>query len=261
MTGQAPHPLNDATDAARTGAPAGRIYSGLQSSERALERHGRLVEAGLEVFGTTGYPGAKIKSLCQGAGLSERYFYESFESREQLLMAVYDQVASDLMRHVMDALQEPGLELRASVRAGMAAVVNFMLDDPRHARIILVEIVGVSPDFEAKRHKSMSEFAAESMRQLLLLSGLDPQTVHQQSAENPQDIALATALDFARLTAVSMVGGVNNMLLDAVLGGTTYNTERITDVAFQLIYNASTGIRALAAGESCVPAGEPTPPS
>lgn len=261
VTGQAPNPLNDATAAAPAGASSGRIYSGLQSSERALERYRRLVEAGIEVFGTTGYPGAKIKALCQGAGLSERYFYESFESREQLLMAVYDQVARDLMRHVMEALQAPGLDLRASVRAGMAAVVNFMLDDPRHAQIILVEIVGVSPLFEAKRHKSMMEFAAESMRQLLLLSGLDPETVHQQSADNPQDTALATALDFARLTAVSMVGGVNNMLLDAVLGGTTHNTERITDVAFQLIFNASTGIRALAAGQSACGLGLATPPA
>lgn len=247
-------------DTAPTGAPAGRTYSGLKSAERALERHGRLVEAGLEVFGTTGYSGAKIKTLCQGAGLSERYFYESFESREQLLMAVYDQVARNLMRHVIDALQEPGLDLKASVRAGMAAVVNFMLDDPRHARIILVEIVGVSPDFEAKRYKSMTEFAAESKRQLLLLSGLNPETVHQYAEENPQDLALATALDFARLTGVSLVGGVNNMLLDALLRGCTHNTERIIDVAFQLIFNASTGIRALAAGSIQGPAGDPTLP-
>ena len=106
----------------------------------------------------------------------------------------------------------------------------------------------------------MTEFAAESKRQLLLLSGLDPETVHQYAAENPQDLALANALDSARLTGVSMVGGVNNMLLDALLRGTTHNTERIIDVSFALIFNASTGIRALAAGSSHGPAGEPTLP-
>lgn len=227
--------------------PAGRIYSGLQPSERTLERRGRLVDAGIQVFGTMGYAAAKVKVLCQQAGLSERYFYESFESREALLVEVYDALASQLMCRVVTALQSPSADLEQSVRAGMAAVVNFMLDDPRHARIILVEIVGISPELEAKRHKSMSAFAGQSMAQLLLLSGIDPEKAQKQLAENPDDAVLATVLDAARLTAVSMVGGVNNMLLDALVSGTTGNTKRITELSFQLIYNASAGIRALAA--------------
>ncbi|AIY03405.1 hypothetical protein ART_3806 [Arthrobacter sp. PAMC 25486] len=231
------------------GPAAGRVYSGRQPSERTMERHDRLVDAGVEVFGTVGYAGAKIKILCQRAGLSERYFYESFESREQLLTTVYDDLSGRLMHQVVNALQSPSMNLQESVRAGMGAVVNFMLDDPRHARIILVEIVGVSPELEAKRHKSMTAFAAQSMNQLLLLSGIDPEQAQEQMAENPDDAVLATVLDAARLTAVSMVGGVNNMLLDAVLGGTTGNTERIADIALQLICSASIGIRALAVAD------------
>ena len=45
-----------------------------------------------------------------------------------------------------------------------------------------------------------------------------------------------------------MVGGVNNMLVDAVLGGTTGNTEQITDVAFLLFCGASRGISSLVSG-------------
>lgn len=223
----------------------GRRYSGMQSSERALERRGRLIEAGIDVFGTVGYPAAKVKTLCQSAGLSERYFYESFESREQLLTAVYDDLATQLMRDVTEALRVPEQGLQDSVRAGLAAVVNFMLGDPRHAQIILVEIVGVSAELEAKRHRSMTAFAAESMRLLLLLSGVDPKEAQRPLTASAEDQVLAEALDFARLTAVSMVGGVNNILLDALLGGTTDNTERITEVAFQLLRNASTGIRGI----------------
>ncbi len=226
-------------------APAGRIYSGLQPSERAKERRSRLVRAGVEVFGTVGYGAAKIKVLCQQAGLSERYFYESFESREELLTTVYDALSTDLMKHVVASLAAPAENVQASVRAGMAAVVNYMLDDPRHAQIILVEIVGVSPELEAKRHTSLTAFAAESMRQLLLLSGIDPEDASARIAANPGDTALASVLDFARLTAVSMVGGVNNMMVDAVLGGTTANTERITEVAYQLISNSAVGLKAL----------------
>ncbi|MGP9503658.1 TetR/AcrR family transcriptional regulator [Specibacter sp. AOP5-B1-6] len=244
MTTHAPRPAASAPahDAA---AVLGRRYSGMQSSERAMERRGRLIEAGIDVFGTAGYPAAKIKTLCQSAGLSERYFYESFESREQLLTAVYDELATQLMQEVTEALRAPEQGLLDSVRAGLAAVVNFMLGDPRHAQIILVEIVGVSAELEAKRHQSMTAFAAESMRLLLLLSGIDPKESQRPLTASAGDLVLAEALDFARLTGVAMVGGVNNILLDALLGGTSDNTELITEVSFQLLCNASTGIRGI----------------
>ncbi|POH60186.1 hypothetical protein CVS28_04365 [Arthrobacter glacialis] len=211
-----------------------------------MERHRRLVAAGVEVFGTLGYSGAKIKTLCKSAGLSERYFYESFESREHLLGTVFNYLDALLTEQIAGALQAPGMDLLASARAGMEAVVNFMLNDPRHARIMLVEVVGVSPELEAKRHQSMSDFADESLQLLLLLSGIDPVHGQEQLTARLGVVEAARIFEGARLTAVSMVGGVNNMMLDALLSGTRHDTERISDVAFQLIYNASQGVRALA---------------
>ncbi len=240
---------NGDPEAPGSGESLGRVYSGLPSSERAKERHRRLVAAGFDVFGTVGYPGAKIKLLCQSAGLSERYFYESFDSREHLLTTVFEELSQQLMRDVVDAVGAAEMEPLESARAGMAAVVNFMLDDPRKARIILVEIVGVSPELEARRYGYLNAFAGESMRLLLLLGGIGQAEAQAQQAQGKGSPQLAEALDFARLTAISMVGGVNNMLLDAIRSGTTQNTERITEVSYQLICNASTGIRLLLAAE------------
>ena len=225
----------------------GRRYSGLCSAERALGRYTRLIEAGIDVFGTQGYMGTKIKTLCQSAGLSERYFYESFESREELLTVVYDHLASAMLESVKAAFKAPAKDLMESVKAGMAEVVNFMLTDPRHARIILVEIVGVSPELEAKRHQSLNNFADVVLNQLLLLSGTNPREAHEHLATHPEDQALAAVLAFARLTAVSVVGGVQNMLRDSLLSGTVHNTEAILEVSCQLLNNASWGIRSLTA--------------
>ncbi|WP_449371962.1 TetR/AcrR family transcriptional regulator [Arthrobacter psychrolactophilus] len=235
----------ESTSAAEEPAAAacGRVYSGQRPEDRTLERYGRLIAAGIEVFGTVGYATAKVKTICQSAGLSERYFYESFSSKEQLLTTVYDHLASELMRQVLESLRVRGMSLLNAVHAGMATVVNFMLDDPRHAQIILVEIVGVSPELEAKRHESMTNFAAESQRLLLLLGEVDPDSAQEGKAV---DESLADVFELARLTGISMVGGVNNMLLDAVLTGTSTNTKQITSAAFALICNASTGVRTLA---------------
>lgn len=236
----------ESPEGASAGELTGRRYSGLEPAQRAMERQRRLIAAGTEVFGTLGYAGAKIKTLCKSAGLSERYFYESFESREHLLGRVFEYLYALLREQIAAALQVPGLDLLASARAGMEAVVNFMLDDSRHARIILVEVVGVSPELEAKRHQCMSESADKSLQMLLLLSGIDPVHGQEQLTARLGPVEAVRIFECARLTAVSMVGGVNNMMLDALLSGTTHDTERISDVAFQLIYNASQGIRALA---------------
>nr|WP_256939531.1 TetR/AcrR family transcriptional regulator [Arthrobacter sp. BF1] len=252
----------------RTEAPCGRVYSGLQPSERTRERYEKFIDAGIELFGTVGYASTKIKTLCLSAGLSERYFYESFDSREHLLTDVYETVSAKLMDQVTEALSKPGAHPQDAIRASLATVVNFMLGDPRHAQIILVEIVGVSEDMEAKRHQAMTNFAGQTMGALLILAGIKASVVkqllggglgsHGGGTNNPggsagarlqavdPDYPLADALEFARLTAISMVGGVNNMLLDAVIGGTTCNSERIIEVSYQLLCNASSGIRALA---------------
>lgn len=257
------------------------MYSGLQPSERTRERYEKFIDAGIELFGTVGYASAKIKTLCLCAGLSERYFYESFDSREHLLTDVYESVSAKLMDRVTEALSKPDAHPQDAIRASMAAVVNFMLGDPRHAQIILVEIVGVSEELEVKRHQAMTNFAGQSMGALLILAGIKASVVkqllggglgsHGGGSNNPGGSAgarlqavdpnhpLADALEFARLTAISMVGGVNNMLLDAVIGGTTCNAERIIEVSYQLLCNASSGIRALAGTDATAAAPKVTP--
>lgn len=247
MENSLPDLKNFVPGAPGTRESSGRIYSGLPSSERARERQSRLIAAGVDVFGNQGYACAKIKTICQAAGLSERYFYESFDSREHLLNTVYDELFTQLMHAVVNAVGDPAMEPQESVRDGLAAVVNFMLDDPRKAQIMLVEIVGVSPELETKRHSYLNAFADESMRLLLLLSGIDKADAQARQAAGEGSPVLDEVLEFARLTGICMVGGVNNVLVDAILSGTTGNTKRITEVSLQLLCNASTTIRSLLA--------------
>jgi len=44
---------------------------------------------GLEAFGTRGYAKTNIKMICGVAGLTERYFYESFRHKEDLCVPYY----------------------------------------------------------------------------------------------------------------------------------------------------------------------------
>ena len=66
-----------------------RTYKGASNEERRTERRQKLLDAAMKVYGAVGYHGATVKAICAEAGLTERYFYESFEKGEALLAAAY----------------------------------------------------------------------------------------------------------------------------------------------------------------------------
>lgn len=60
-----------------------------------VEPRRRLIEAAIELFGTVGYAGTTIETLCARARLSTRDFYKSFVSRQDLLRAVLEEQVVD----------------------------------------------------------------------------------------------------------------------------------------------------------------------
>src|SRR4051794_19105906 len=99
-------------------AKRARVYRGSPAPERASQRRTQLVAAGRKLFGKSGYAAVTVRSVCVEAGLTERYFYESFSNREELLAAVYLACVGDLQEAVNGAIVDAErLELR--VRAGL----------------------------------------------------------------------------------------------------------------------------------------------
>ncbi len=134
-----------------------RPYKGRTAQERKDERRGRLLAAGLELWGDHGWAAVTMRGVCAGAGLNDRYFYESFPDVEALLLAVYDQALSDLLRYVERAIAaEPSPPER--IRAGMSVFVHAMASDSRRARIGLAEPAG-SPALEQRRRDTYHLFA------------------------------------------------------------------------------------------------------
>ena len=70
--------------------PSGRLYAGTGPEQRQARRRAAFVDAGLNLFGREGFRHVSVKRLCDEAGLTQRYFYESFADRSALLAAVYE---------------------------------------------------------------------------------------------------------------------------------------------------------------------------
>ena len=135
---------------ARTTRPV-RSWRGVSATDRTSERRQRLIEAGLELFATKGYANSSVREVCREAGLTERYFYESFSDRQALLKALADGIVEDFLAAVVPILPLLESDLPRATHEGAAAFVASLADDPRRARVLLVESVGVSPEAEDHR--------------------------------------------------------------------------------------------------------------
>ena len=125
-------------------AKTNRVYSGLSQAERVKERKEKLLEAGLELFGTIGLKSATVRSLCKTAGLTERYFYESFTDTEDLFCAVYNQQISAIGHYFSNEL--PQLQGTMEERVNAALDLYFKLvRNSRLVRVLYVEGLHGSP--------------------------------------------------------------------------------------------------------------------
>src|SRR5271157_4243023 len=127
-----------------------RLYRGVSAAERRTDRRERLLEAGLELFGTRGYADSSIRAISAQAGLNSRYFYESFSSREDLLYHLYRRIVRDLIAAVIAATAQAE-SVEAQARAGLRAGWTALIEDRRKARLISLEVVGVSERLERLR--------------------------------------------------------------------------------------------------------------
>jgi AcrR family transcriptional regulator len=117
----------------------------MEAGERIDERRGKFLMAGLEAFADQGYANTGIRSVCRVAGLTERYFYESFENKEDLLSAVFKMLVDELKDEFVQILTQPDASPREKVVRGIRMFYSKLRDDPRRARVQLFEILGVSP--------------------------------------------------------------------------------------------------------------------
>ncbi|MEV6426718.1 TetR/AcrR family transcriptional regulator [Nocardia sp. NPDC051463] len=113
-----------------------RIWGGTTLTERRQARRATLLEAALDLIGESGAAGVTMRAVCRRANLTDRYFYESFASRDELLDQLYRQVADEFLEPMtaFAATDDPARDHALS-----EVLVDKVLADPRKSRLFLVE--------------------------------------------------------------------------------------------------------------------------
>lgn len=175
----------------------GRQYGGRAVTERKAERRQRFLDAAIHIFGERGYANCSLADVCAAAGLSKRQFYEEFQTREDVLVAAYDQIQNDAGAALAAALQgtrpDPA-DPTATVTHALAAFLGSIGSDPYRAKVAFVEVVGVSERMEKHRRERRHAWI-----EIIRL------------AVPPLGGANATILGKPELAASALIGAINGL--------------------------------------------------
>ncbi|WP_460307371.1 TetR/AcrR family transcriptional regulator [Actinocorallia aurea] len=201
-------------------SPAEGRYGGKDAAQRQAERRARFIEAGLDLFGGgPGYRGTTLADLCKQAGLSSRQFYEQFHALEDLLAELHLMVHAHAQQPVVELLpQVRDLPLAERLERLLHTYVEGAVSDLRHARIVYVEVIGVSPRIDLQRLERRATW-------IDFVSALSDDAIARGEIP-PGDYRIAGA---------AYIGAVNGLMHDWVVGWVDATREEIANELLQLL--------------------------
>jgi len=131
-----------------------RRYSGQSFADRLSERRARLVRAALDVAGRFGLEGTSVAAICAEAGLTARYFYESFPSRDAIFVEAYRLAQAELFEDI-----EERLDKHDPVKSALTALFEVLESHPGPARVFLLDLDDHGPAMRAASQEGAARFA------------------------------------------------------------------------------------------------------
>lgn len=189
---------------------------------RQSARRREFLIAGIALLGDPDGPALAVRAVCRRAGLTERYFYESFADRDQFVRSVYDEVGARAQEVLVDAVRRtadgrrPEERDHSQARAAVEAFVTLMVDDPAMGRVLLLA--------------PLTEQALGGRGMAMMPAFV--RLVHGQ---------LSGLLDPAekQMAAVGAVGALSSLFLAYLDGSMRVSRERFVDHCVALVLGAN----------------------
>jgi AcrR family transcriptional regulator len=158
--------------------PPGR--HGLPREFVSRNQYERLIAGLAEAVDEKGYAGATIADITRHAAVSRRTFYEHFDSKDACFVAAYEAVMTELRRRVGEAFDQEE-EWPQAIKAGIAAMLEYLAAEPHLARLSMVEALVAGPVVIERYDAAIQDLvpyfqAGRDGRPPEVLAGLSPTT-------------------------------------------------------------------------------------
>jgi TetR/AcrR family transcriptional regulator, fatty acid metabolism regulator protein len=114
-----------------------KLFGG--SDKKSIDKRAMILDAALRTFVKRGYPETKVAEIASEAGVAEGTIYNYFQSREELLLALFDEkwgMIIDEIRKKIRRLDDPNMKLKAI----FATVVTMFRKNRQLAELFMVDI-------------------------------------------------------------------------------------------------------------------------
>lgn len=201
-----------------------KLWRGQTLQDRSAERREQFLTVGERLLGTGGVAAVTMRAVVREADLSPRYFYETFATREDLLIAVYDRVEAGLLDRLRAVDITTGLP--AAVRSAFELCADYFAEDPGRARILLREPLG---DDVLRRHSA--DRVPTFLRAVIPVLGAEAAGLVPESATE------------LAVTATALSGALVSLYLDWADGILTIDREDLADSAVAVCFALATATR------------------
>lgn len=168
----------------------------------------------------SGYAAVRVEDIARHAQISKSTFYAHFTDKEAAFLAGYRATTEELLDQIV-ATAAAQATIDAGIRAATERYLEILAEDPALTRTFIVEVLAAGPAALAARHEVMERFAT-------IIEGLF----------RSRDVAISSA------TARFLVGGINELIMDAVVTG---RAERLPELADEIARLAAGAVLAQAA--------------
>jgi AcrR family transcriptional regulator len=143
----------------RRAVEAGDSGVGVGQQRVSAIQRSRMLLALVEVAAERGVGQASVAHIVARAGVSRRTFYELFEDREDCFLAAFDHALARAGEVVLPAYEaERGW--RERVRAGLAALLRFLDEEPGLGGLLVVDSLSAGPNALERRAETIAALIA-----------------------------------------------------------------------------------------------------
>lgn len=170
-------------------------------TRRKENTRAKLVRASLDVFVEKGIDGATVDDLVKAAGFTRGAFYSSFSSKEEVLIALFDEVTAELMAIANSSVESAVADVEADESCSILEA-----DD---AQVMLAVFEGIRP-FGRQWYLLYSDAIARSLRDEALRAELAEQ---RERMRNQIGALLTTRLEASGERALLPVEDLAQLLM------------------------------------------------
>jgi len=187
------------------------------SPEPASAYRSRLIEGLAHSVAAKGYADTTVADIVREAGVSKRTFYECFATKNDCLIALYVAASHGALKVLKDAI-DPARDWKTQVEHAMQAYLACLASNPALLRTLFIEILGLGPEGLQVRRRMNQE-----------LADFVVQVVGAGHPHSAQDTAHTAVM------AMAVVGGINELVLQAIEDGRTAQLATLTPACSALV--------------------------